>query len=34
VILGEKKTADLLALAWTVGTLKDASEICRASVPG
>lgn len=33
-ILGEKRTADLIRLAWSVGDLKDASEICRASMPG
>ena len=31
VILGEKKTAALLDLAWSVGSLKDASDICRAA---
>lgn len=33
VILGQKKTAELLGLAWSVGKLKDASEICRAALP-
>jgi len=32
-ILDEEKTSNLLALAWSVGTLEDVSEICRASVP-
>ena len=32
-ILGEEKTAELLKLAWSVADLKDASEICRASLP-
>jgi 2-methylcitrate dehydratase PrpD len=33
VILGEARTAALLELAWSVGTLDDASKICRAAAP-
>ncbi len=32
-ILDQEKTSNLLALAWSVANLEDASEICRASVP-
>ncbi len=32
-ILSEQKTATLLKLTWSVADLKDASEICRTSLP-
>jgi hypothetical protein len=32
-ILGNAKTTNLLALAWSIAGLEDASEICRASLP-
>jgi 2-methylcitrate dehydratase PrpD len=32
-ILSEEKTAELLKLGWSIADLKDASDICRASLP-
>ncbi len=32
-VLGEKQTAELLQLGWSIPKLKDVSEICRISVP-
>jgi hypothetical protein len=32
-VLGQEKTVNLLKLAWSVSSLDDVSEICRASAP-